>query len=85
MFDAEGILNLFSVDEILEMERKEFKIHNCSLFWKKFNPRNKLLLKKLDVFSPREESALDIIVREATSFAEAYQASLEINQKITDL
>ncbi|MBK6861016.1 MAG: hypothetical protein IPG95_12155 [Saprospiraceae bacterium] len=85
LFDAEGILNLFSVDEILEMERKEFKIHNCSLFWKKFNPRNKLLLKKLDVFSPREESALDIIVREATSFAEAYQASLEINQKITDL
>ncbi|MGB5026272.1 MAG: hypothetical protein WBO44_13040, partial [Saprospiraceae bacterium] len=52
-----------------------------SLFdWLRF-PRYVRREKKLDVFAPRIETALDTIVREAKSFAEAYQASFEINEE----
>lgn len=83
VFNASQIIDIFSIEEIVEMEKKEIAIHGHSLLWKKFNNRNKHLLKQLEAFKPRSDNALEILINDCSFFYEAYNASGELNAKST--
>ena len=82
VFSIEQIFDTFSNVQIFEMEKKELNLYGKSLFWKKFNIRNKELLRKIDVFKPRSNNALEMLIKECSTFQEAYQTTYEINENI---
>ncbi|MBK8482804.1 MAG: hypothetical protein IPL31_00215 [Saprospiraceae bacterium] len=79
VFDVSEIIELFKIDEILKMEKKEIKFHGKSKFWKKLDYRNKHVLRIIKAFEPRSDNALEILITDCRSLAEAYTASSELN------
>lgn len=82
VFSLEQIFDTFTNVQIFEMEKKELHLYGKSLFWKKFNIRNKEILRKVDVFKPRSNNALEMLIKECGTFQEAYQTTYEINENI---
>jgi hypothetical protein len=80
IYEVKDMFDLFTLPELIEMEEKEIKIHKKSLLWKKLNNRNKHLLRHFDVFKSRTDNALEILITECDSLAEAYTASHELNE-----
>ncbi|MBK9728457.1 MAG: DUF3854 domain-containing protein [Saprospiraceae bacterium] len=78
IFNASEILDLFSVEQINEMEKKEIEIFGYSLFWKKFSTRNKSVLKQLPVFKERDNESLDTLIIECSTFVEAYNICIDL-------
>jgi hypothetical protein len=80
VYEPEQIFELFNISEIIEMEKKEIKLFGKSRIWQKFNNRNKGILKNYDPFKTRTDNALEILITDCDSLAEAYTASFELNE-----
>lgn len=78
IFSVAQILELFSTEEILEMEEIELKLYDKSLFWSKFNHLNKGLLFQIEEFKSRTENSLEILISESSSFSFALEVCTHV-------
>lgn len=78
IFTPAQIIELFTLDEILEMEEVESKLYEKSLFWSKFNHLNIDLLFTFDEFKNRTKGSLELLIQNCATLANALEITSQL-------